>query len=65
MAQWPVWRLARPSRQAGPDRINVPLDTLRPEAFRELAHRDRLPAVLMGLAVAAGAGLTPVKLKRC
>lgn len=27
----------------------MPLDTLRPEAFRALAHRNRLP-VLMGLA---------------
>jgi cyclic pyranopterin phosphate synthase len=54
-------RLAGPLRQAGLDRVNVSLDTLRPEAFRELSHRDRLPDVLAGLAAAAAAGLAPVK----
>ena len=37
------------------------LDTLRPETFRKLARRDRLPDVLDGLAAAAAAGLGPVK----
>ncbi len=46
---------------AGLNRINVSLDTLRPEVFRKLARRDRLPDVLGGLAAAAKAGLTPVK----
>ena len=46
---------------AGLDRINVSLDTLRPETFRKLARRDRLPDVLDGLAAAAEAGLCPVK----
>jgi cyclic pyranopterin phosphate synthase len=54
-------RLAGPLRQAGLDRVNVSLDTVRPETFRALTHRDRLPDVLAGLAAAAGAGLTPVK----
>src|SRR5262245_10719573 len=48
-------------RAAGLDRINVSLDTLRPETFRKLARRDRLPDVLDGLAAAAEAGLRPVK----
>jgi len=48
-------------REAGLDRINVSLDTLRPEVFRKLARRDRLPDVLSGMAAAASAGLTPVK----
>jgi cyclic pyranopterin phosphate synthase len=48
-------------RDAGLDRINVSLDTLRPEVFRKLTHRDRLDDVLSGLAAAASAGLTPVK----
>ena len=48
-------------RAAGLDRINVSLDTLRPETFRKLARRDRLPDVLDGLAAAAQAGLRPVK----
>jgi GTP 3',8-cyclase len=54
-------RLAGPLRAAGLDRINVSLDTLRPGTFRELAKRDRLDDVLDGLAAAATAGLTPVK----
>ena len=54
-------RLAGPLRQAGLDRVNVSLDTLRPAAFRALSHRDRLPDVLAGLEAAAAAGLTPVK----
>jgi GTP 3',8-cyclase len=54
-------RLAAPLRAAGLDRVNVSLDTLRPEVFRKLALRDRLPDVLDGLAAADAAGLTPVK----
>jgi GTP 3',8-cyclase len=54
-------RTAAALRAAGLDRVNVSLDTLRPETFRKLARRDRLPDVLDGLAAAAAAGLTPVK----
>lgn len=46
---------------AGLDRVNVSLDTLRPETFRALARRDRLDQTLRGLAAAAAAGLNPVK----
>src|SRR5581483_4924312 len=49
-------RTAGTLRAAGLDRLNVSLDTLRPETFRKLARRDRLPDVLAGLA-----GLSPVK----
>ncbi len=54
-------RLAEPLAAAGRDRINVSLDTLRPDTFRALAKRDRLGDVLAGLAGAAAAGLGPVK----
>ena len=54
-------RAAGTLRAAGLDRVNVSLDTLRPETFRKLARRDRLPDVLDGLAAAAAAGLSPVK----
>jgi cyclic pyranopterin phosphate synthase len=54
-------RLAPGLRAAGLDRINVSLDTLRPEVFRSLSRRDRLADVLAGLAAAAAAGLVPVK----
>jgi GTP 3',8-cyclase len=54
-------RSAAALRAAGLDRINVSLDSLRPETFRKLARRDRLPDVLDGLVAATLAGLTPVK----
>jgi cyclic pyranopterin phosphate synthase len=54
-------RLAAPLRAAGLDRVNVSLDTLRPAVFRALSGRDRHGDVLAGLAAAAAAGLTPVK----
>src|SRR5215813_13287225 len=54
-------RRAPALREVGLDRINVSLDTLRPEVFRKLARRDRLPDVLDGLAAAVEAGLQPVK----
>ena len=54
-------RLAQPLRDAGLRRVNVSLDTLKPERFLELTRRDRHGEVLEGLAAAAAAGLTPVK----
>jgi GTP 3',8-cyclase len=54
-------RLAVPLREAGLDRINVSLDTLSAGVFATLTRRDRLSDVLAGLAAAARAGLTPVK----
>ncbi|MEP7020397.1 MAG: GTP 3',8-cyclase MoaA [Pseudonocardiales bacterium] len=47
--------------QAGLDRINVSLDTLDRERFKQLTRRDRLDDVLAGIAAAAGAGITPLK----
>jgi cyclic pyranopterin phosphate synthase len=55
-------RLAAPLREAGLDRVNVSLDTLDEGTFERLSHRRRLPDVLAGIAAAALAGLTPVKL---
>jgi len=46
---------------AGLDRVNVSLDTVRPETFRAITRRDRLADVLAGLAAAHEAGLCPVK----
>jgi cyclic pyranopterin phosphate synthase len=54
-------RVAPALAEAGLDRINVSLDTLDPERFKQLTHRDRLDDVLAGLAAAHAAGLTPVK----
>ncbi|MDX6744402.1 GTP 3',8-cyclase MoaA [Actinocorallia sp. A-T 12471] len=54
-------KVAAPLHAAGLARVNVSLDTLDREVFRRLAHRDRLPDVLAGMAAAASAGLAPVK----
>ncbi|MEW1548723.1 GTP 3',8-cyclase MoaA [Streptomyces tsukubensis] len=54
-------RTAAALRAAGLDRVNVSLDTLRPEVFRTLTRRDRHHDVVDGLAAARAAGLTPVK----
>ena len=54
-------RVAEPLVAAGLDRVNVSIDTLDRQRFRELTRRDRLPDVLDGIAAAAAAGLHPVK----
>lgn len=54
-------RMAPALRDAGLRRVNVSMDTLRPERFAELTRRDRLHDVLTGLAAAKAAGLEPVK----
>lgn len=55
-------RLAPGLKAAGLDRVNVSLDTLRPDRFETLAHRRRFDDTLRGLHAAAAAGLTPVKI---
>ena len=47
---------------AGLDRINVSVDTLDRARFAQLTRRDRLDDVLAGVAAAAAAGLSPVKI---
>jgi cyclic pyranopterin phosphate synthase len=47
---------------AGLDRLNISLDTLRRDRFRDLTRRDRLDDVLDGIAAAAASGLRPLKL---
>jgi cyclic pyranopterin phosphate synthase len=54
-------RQAQALRDSGLRRVNVSLDTLRPERFVQLTRRDRLPDVLAGLAAARATGLQPVK----
>lgn len=46
---------------AGLGRVNVSLDTLRPDRFATITHRDRHADVLAGLRGAEQAGLAPVK----
>jgi len=54
-------RTAGALAEAGLDRVNVSLDTIRPETFTEITRRDRLHDVLDGLEAAVAAGLGPVK----
>ena len=54
-------RKAASLRAAGLDRVNVSLDTVRPELFHQITRRDRLADVLAGMRAAADAGLAPVK----
>jgi cyclic pyranopterin phosphate synthase len=54
-------RRAEALAAAGLDRVNVSLDTLRPERFETLSRRDRLADVLDGLAAARETSLSPVK----
>jgi cyclic pyranopterin phosphate synthase len=49
-------------KQAGLSRINVSLDTLQPERFREMTRREGLEQVLAGLAAAERVGLAPIKI---
>ncbi|MEZ5203608.1 MAG: GTP 3',8-cyclase MoaA [Acidimicrobiales bacterium] len=48
-------------RAAGLERINVSLDSLRPDRFAELTRRDELDRVLAGIDAAVSVGLDPVK----
>jgi cyclic pyranopterin phosphate synthase len=49
-------------RAAGLRRINISLDTLRPDRFFELTRRDALDPVLDGIDAAVREGFDPVKL---
>ncbi len=48
-------------RRAGVDRINVSLDTLRPERFARITRRDALQQVFSGLDAASAAGFAAIK----
>ncbi len=52
---------ARALYDAGLRRVNVSLDTLDPDRFRQVARRDGLDRVLAGIVAAKEAGFDPVK----
>jgi cyclic pyranopterin phosphate synthase len=54
--------LAEAVRQAGVRRVNISLDTLRPDAFRRITGIDGLDRVLAGIEAATRAGFEAVKL---
>ena len=55
-------RTAQALADAGLDRINASIDTVRPETFATITRRDRLKDVVAGLEAAKAAGLGPIKL---
>ena len=57
-----LFELAQPLREAGVKRINVSLDTLRPERFKRITGRNLLSRVLDGIKRAEELGLSPVKI---
>lgn len=54
-------RTAQALADAGLNRANVSLDTIRSDTFHEITRRDRFTDVVEGLAAAEAAGLGPVK----
>ena len=54
--------LAAPLRAAGVDRLNISLDTLRPDRFRDITRVGSLADVLRGLEAAESAGFRNLKL---
>jgi cyclic pyranopterin phosphate synthase len=55
-------QMAEELKGAGLRRVNVSLDTLRPDRFRALARGGELSRTLNGIEAALRAGLTPVKI---
>ena len=55
-------RLALPLRDAGVRRVNVSLDSLRPERFRRITRVGELDQVLAGIDAALAAGFERVKI---
>jgi cyclic pyranopterin phosphate synthase len=54
--------LAHQLRDAGLDRVNISLDSLQREKFKEMTRRDELAGVLDGINAAIEAGFSPVKI---
>lgn len=54
-------RFAPQLKAAGLHRVNISLDSLDPETFRQVTRVGRLEDVLEGIEAALAAGLTPVK----
>jgi cyclic pyranopterin phosphate synthase len=55
-------RTAQALADAGLDRVNASIDSVRPETFAAITRRDRLKDVIAGLEAAKAAGLGPLKL---
>ena len=49
-------------KQAGVTRLNVSLDSLRPDRFKEITNGGKLGKVIQGLLAAKAAGFKPIKI---
>ena len=54
--------LAHDLKRAGLSRVNISLDSLNPEKYRQITGTDKLSDVLEGIEAAKDAGLTPIKI---
>ena len=54
--------MAKDLADAGVDRVNISLDTLRPERYRQMTRTGDIDRVLDGIEAAQKAGLTPIKI---
>jgi len=55
-------KYARELKEAGLNRVNISLDTLKRDRFKQITGGDKLAAVLSGIKAAHWAGLEPVKI---
>lgn len=55
-------RLAEPLREAGVQRLNISIDSLQPDRFRELTRRGVLSRVVDGIDAACAAGFERIRL---
>lgn len=55
-------KMAQSLQAAGIKRINISLDTLKPDRFQELSRMDKLEVVLRGIAAAIQAGFQRIKI---
>ena len=55
-------QLALPLRQAGVDRLNISIDSLRPDRYRKITRTGDLEAVIRGIHAAEAAGFRQLKL---
>ncbi|MBC8077497.1 MAG: GTP 3',8-cyclase MoaA [Chloroflexales bacterium] len=55
-------KLAQPLKDAGLDRVNISIDSLDPQKFRQMTRGSKLDEVWAGIEAAVAAGLTPLKL---
>ncbi|QAA35333.1 GTP 3',8-cyclase MoaA [Clostridium manihotivorum] len=53
---------AKALKEAGLSRVNISLDTLNPDKYRDITKGGELKAVLEGIAEAKKVGLTPIKI---